>query len=390
MDFKERILTTFEHEEPDRVPVMSLMNEPMNVYQYRGKKGMSYFNLLKRPILKDIVMRFINLDWIFNRFFLKIYKEIIQVSIDMNFDAVWTQYMSFKLKKDKTFSLGFYWPDIWGRVWEIQLDKFGTPDPFYIRGHCNTEERWDEWVEAHASDFDNSVKHTAKFHEMIQDQFREKIYIFSFATPGVFENTWQPIGFEEFFRFMYEKPEFIDKVVEFQTNLFLRHLEVICKAGNEIIVCSDDMGHKTGPILSPKHFERFFGDSYRKIAQFVHKKGKKLVLHSCGNVYKLLEKYVEWGFDGLLTLEPTASMDLGKVRKIVGHDLVLIGNLDVSYLLVKGSRKEVEDAVKKAVRDAASGGGFILAPAHNHSAVDPTRLEWMVEAAHQFGNYPIQ
>ncbi len=59
--------------------------------------------------------------------------------------------------------------------------------------------------------------------------------------------------------------------------------------------------------------------------------------HSCGNIYALLDKFVEWGFDGLITMEPTAGMDLGKVREQVGHKLALVGNLDVSYLLVRGT-----------------------------------------------------
>ena len=88
-------------------------------------------------------------------------------------------------------------------------------------------------------------------------------------------------------------------------------------------------------------------------------------------------------------MEPTAGMELGRVREQVGHKLFLIGNLDVSYLLVRGTREEVEDAVKKAIRDAARGGGYILSQSHTHSAVDPTRLNWMIEAAHKYGKYPI-
>ena len=88
-------------------------------------------------------------------------------------------------------------------------------------------------------------------------------------------------------------------------------------------------------------------------------------------------------------MEPTAGMDLGRVREQVGHKLVLLGNLDVSHLLVRGTREEVEGAVKKCIRDAARGGGYILSQSHSHSSVDPTRLEWMIEAAHKFGKYPI-
>jgi uroporphyrinogen decarboxylase len=82
-------------------------------------------------------------------------------------------------------------------------------------------------------------------------------------------------------------------------------------------------------------------------------------------------------------------MELGRVREQVGHKLVLIGNLDVSYLVVKGTQQEVEDAVKKAIRDAARGGGYILSTSHSHPTVDPVRLKWMVDAAHKYGRYPL-
>ena len=83
-------------------------------------------------------------------------------------------------------------------------------------------------------------------------------------------------------------------------------------------------------------------------------------------------------------------MDLARVREQVGHKLVLIGNLDVSRLLVRGTREEVEEAVKNAIRAAAPGGGYLLSAAHSHPFVDPTRLRWMVEAAHRYGEYPIR
>ncbi|MDD1778164.1 MAG: hypothetical protein LUQ65_08350 [Candidatus Helarchaeota archaeon] len=387
--FKERFLTAMNHEEPDRVPVMSLLCEPSNVTRYTGKDSTNYFNYLKKPVLREITKFLMNQSWIWNIDFLSLYKRLLKMAVELEFDANWMWYLIFKLKRDKSVPLGYIWYDVWGRRWDLRIDNFGNPEPYYVGGFCNTEEKWDAWVENHASLFDKFIQYAAKFHKSIAEEFRKEIYVLNFAAPGIFENSWQPIGFTEFVKYMYEKPKFIEKVVEFQTAHFLKQVDAICRAGNEIVLIGDDLGFKTGPLLNPDLIEKFLGQSYRKVAEFVHKKNKKLIFHSCGNLYKLLDKFIAWGFDGLLTLEPAASMELGKVRELVGHKLVLIGNLDVTHLLVKGSKKEVEDAVRKAIKDAAAGGGFILAPSHNHSDVDPVRLQWMVEAAHEFGKYPI-
>jgi len=161
------------------------------------------------------------------------------------------------------------------------------------------------------------------------------------------------------------------------------------KADLEVVFAGDDLGQKTGPLMRPELVEQLYGESYRRIADYVHERNKKLIWHSCGNIYQLLDKFIEWGFDGIITMEPTAGMDLGKVREQVGHKLVLIGNLDVSYLMVRGTQQEIEDAVKKAIKAAAKGGGYILSTCHSHLYVDATRLKWMVDAAIKYGKYPV-
>ncbi|MFX1297751.1 MAG: uroporphyrinogen decarboxylase family protein [Promethearchaeota archaeon] len=378
------------HEEPDRVPTMSLFYEPAILSQFEGKKNVNYFNYLKNPIIRPIAKRIMNWNWIWNRGFFGIVKKLQGINIELGFDASWVTYGLYKLKKDKEFPFGLAWHDTFGRLFECQVDQFGNPSPYYVRGYCNTEEKWDAWLTEKAHLFKKRLKFTAKVHERFVKEFGKKIFIMGFSAPGIFENCWQPIGFVEFIKYMYEKPRFIEKVIEFHVEYFMKQLEAVSKACSDVIVMSDDLGHKTGPLMNPARIEQYFGPAYQEVTKFIHKQNKKLILHSCGNLYKLLDKFVKWGFDGLLTLEPTASMNLGKVRKIVGHNLVLVGNIDVSYLLVRGTRKEIEDSVKKAIRDAAPGGGYILSPAHDHEGIDPTRIKWVIEAAHEFGQYPIQ
>ncbi|MBY8988357.1 MAG: nucleoside 2-deoxyribosyltransferase, partial [Candidatus Lokiarchaeota archaeon] len=112
-------------------------------------------------------------------------------------------------------------------------------------------------------------------------------------------------------------------------------------------------------------------------------------LHTDGQVTPLLDFVIDCGFDGLHSLEPTAGVDLALVKKKVGHKLCLLGNIDVAYDLTYGTKEEVFNSVKHAIKTAGRDGGFIVSAANMHPAVKVDNLQWMVEATKEFGDYPI-
>ena len=389
MDFKERILTAMNHEEPDQVPVMGLIMDPATVNQIKGKKPIDFVGMLKKPILKHVIRGVLNTNWYWTRMYTGNFADAVEGALKLGFDANWTICTLMKLNKDSEASLGMAFHDAFGRVWEVDADDDGNMMINYSRPLCPTEEEWEAWVEKKAPLFETSVKNVRNFHKKLAAKYGDRIMPVGYAAPGVFENSWQPIGFVNFTRFVYQKPEFVKRVIDFHTDLYIRHLEAVMECGIEVVLGGDDLGQKTGPLMRPELVDKLYGDSYRRVSELVHKQNKKLIWHCCGNIYAFLDYFVDWGFDGIITMEPTAGMDLGKVREQIGHKLVLIGNLDVSYLMVQGTQQEVEDAVKKAIADAAKGGGYILSTSHSHPDVDATRLKWMVDAAHKYGKYPI-
>jgi uroporphyrinogen decarboxylase len=389
MDFKERVLTTLNHEEPDRVPVMGLIVDPATVNQVLGKKATDFISMIQEPRLRNDIKALINTNGVYDTSYYDNTAGALESAIKLGFDANWTIYAFMELQEDPESSTGLVWHDVFGRVWDMSRATDGSMAVNYSRALCENEEKWEAWVEIKRPLFDKLIENATIFHKKLVDEYGDKILPIGYAAPGIFENSWQPIGFVNFIRFVYQEPAFVKRVIDFHTEFYLRYLEGVMQSGVEVVLGGDDLGQKTGPMMRPEQIEKLFGDSYRRVSEFVHKRNGKLIWHSCGNIYQLLDKFIEWGFDGIITLEPTAGMDLGKVREQVGHKLVLVGNMDVSYLLVSGTRDEVEDAVMKAIRDAAKGGGYILSSCHSHPYVDATRLKWMVEAAHKYGKYPI-
>jgi len=389
MDFKQRFLAAMHHEEPDRVPVMGLILDAATANPVLGKRPRDIVAQLRKPVLRGVIKRLMNTRWFWNRMYYRTVADILESAVQLGFDANWTVYYAMQLNSDPASPLGLAFHDVWGRLWDITTDGRGNMTTNYSRALCETEEQWEAWVERKRPLFDRIIRDAAHFHARLAQAYGDRILSIGYAAPGIFENSWQPMGFVNFTTLVYQRPEFVKRMIAFHTDFYLRYLEGVMQSGVDVVLGGDDLGQKTGPLMRPDLIEKLYGESYRRVSDLVHRHGKKLIWHSCGNIYRFLEKFVEWGFDGLVTMEPTAGMDLAKVREQVGHQLALVGNLDVSYLLVQGSRDEIDAAVRQAIHAAARGGGYILSAAHSHPFVDATRLRWMVEAAHRWGRYPI-
>ncbi|MBW2292621.1 MAG: hypothetical protein JRG94_09960 [Deltaproteobacteria bacterium] len=389
MDFKERFLTAVNHREADRVPMMGTILDPATSCKILGRPVPNIAELLSGDDPKDELVATLNGSEVWNQSYLNTVSGNLESAATLGYDANWAVYSLMQLHRDPDTKVGWSWQDPFGRVWEICEDSAGNSIINYSRGLCPTPEAWEAKMEENRPLLDAMPNYARSFHSALVERFADRIYPVCYAAPGVFENCWQPMGFVEFTSLIYQDPDFMRRVVAFHTEHYLRHLDAVLDTGMEVVMGGDDLGQKTGPMLRPAMIEEFFGDSYRRIAERVHQRGAKLLWHSCGNIYALLEMFVDWGFDGIITMEPTADMEVGRVRELVGDKLVLIGNLDVSRLLVRGSQREVDEAVKQAIKGAASGGGFVLSASHSHSLIDPQRLEWMIEAGHRYGQYPL-
>ncbi len=160
------------------------------------------------------------------------------------------------------------------------------------------------------------------------------------------------------------------------------------RAGAEVIVLGDDYADNRGPLFSPAIFERFILPRLSKMIDAVHEEGAKVIKHSDGNIYPLLEMIVGAGPDGINPVEPSAGMCLAEVKRRVGSRVCITGNIDCGKLLPFGTADEVEDAVRQAIADAGAGGGYILTSSNSiHSSCRAANFAAMIAACHRYGVY---
>jgi uroporphyrinogen decarboxylase len=116
--------------------------------------------------------------------------------------------------------------------------------------------------------------------------------------------------------------------------------------------------------------------------------GLKVVRHSDGNLWQLLDILLDTGYDGLNPLEPHASMDLKRVKQYCGDRICLLGNIDCLELLPDGTPEQVDAAVRQAIEDAGAGGGLIICSSNSlHPGVNPENCIAMFEATRKYGVY---
>lgn len=195
-----------------------------------------------------------------------------------------------------------------------------------------------------------------------------------------------------FLEAMATEPELIDRYFQTTTEGLLPILEAQLDMGVDGIGAANDWCFKGGPMMSPRMFRRFLVPHLKTLADETHKRGKPFVKHLDGNTEKLLPILVdEVGIDAYHAIEPPAGMDIGKLKKQYGRRISLWGNVDCGDLLTNGTPAQVRENVKEIIRVAAPGGGFVLASSNAiHNAVPMENLQAMLQAARDYGTYPIR
>jgi len=205
---------------------------------------------------------------------------------------------------------------------------------------------------------------------------------------GVFVRSWRLIGMTNYMMNVYTDPEFLHLLAKMMMEYSLAQLDLLVEAGLDVLVIEDDIAMDKGPMVSLEHFRILINHYNRQIVERAHQKGLKVVRHSDGNLWPLLDVLLETGYNGLNPLEPQAGMAMKKVKDYCGDKICLLGNIDCVDLLPKGNPKQVEQAVIQTIEDGAAGGGLIVCSSNSlHQGVNPENAIAMFKAVRKHGQY---
>ncbi len=121
----------------------------------------------------------------------------------------------------------------------------------------------------------------------------------------------------------------------------------------------DDMGFKTGTLISPRDLRKYAFPWHKKAVEAAKSHGKPFILHSCGNLEKIMDDLIdEVGIDAKHSFEDVI-VPVAEVKKRWGERVAILGGIDMD-VLVRAAPDTIRKYTREVIESCVPGGGYAL------------------------------
>lgn len=374
---RERVVTTLNHKEPDRVSrdlggrVSSMMGNSYRALKKYLKLDECGYDTYNEDyfVVEEFDERVLELfDIDFRRVFLKGssgYKKIVRE------DGTWIDELGFKRKFSGMYGEFIDHPLRKARDAEdIKKFKFYNAfDPSRIEG----------------------LKERVKY---LYDKTDYAI-VAAGAVGGIFETCNLMRGFDQFPVDLMLDKKMAHTLLEKLTNYYIELMDAFLSVVGpyiHIVEMADDLGSQNNLLLSPELYKEMIFPYYKQEIDFIKSKTKaKIFHHSCGSIIGAVDLLIDAGVDILNSLQPRAAgMDTTLLKDRFGEKLCFHGGIDIQEVMPNGNLEDIEGEVKRRIAIYAPGGGYIICAAHCiQDDVSPKNVVAMYKYAEKWGTYPL-
>ena len=188
--------------------------------------------------------------------------------------------------------------------------------------------------------------------------------IFSDRWGGFFGPLRNLVGVERLCQLFYDDPVFVEEMMDADADFIIAMMEQILEVVvPDVFVFWEDMAYKTAPLISPRLVRKYMFPRYRRVVDVVRAAGVEWVgLDSDGFAEPLLPIWLDAGINVAFPFEVQANMDVVRIRKTFGRELLMWGGVD-KRAVAEGPA--AIDAELERVRPVIEEGGYI--PWTDHS-----------------------
>ncbi len=354
MTSKERVLTAFARQEPDRVPVNYSANPGID-----GRLK-AHFGLAADD------------------------REGILRALGVDFRQVTAPYVGPKLHPDVPGRQ----VDEWGirRRW-VEHESGGYWDYCDFPLRDATLEEVEAWPMPSPDDFDYSkvASNCKRLSEFC-------IFTGSAGLGDTINSTGMLRSMEQtLIDLATEEPaclRLIERKTQVMVEVVRRTLEA-ARGGIDLLWMGEDLGTQRGQTVSMQLYRRQIRPLHQRFVDVAKAWNIPVAIHSCGSSSWAFDDFIEVGIRIADTLQPEAKdMAPAYLKKRFGDRMAFHGMISTAGPVAYGTVAEVVANVKETLEIMMPGGGYALAPTHALQDNSPTEnVVAMYEAAKKFGRY---
>lgn len=127
----------------------------------------------------------------------------------------------------------------------------------------------------------------------------------------------------------------------------------------KVVWGSDDMGFRSGTLISPDDLRQFVLPGHRLMAEMSHAARLPYLLHSCGKLTAIMPDLIdEVRIDGRHSFEDTIE-PVAVAKKLYGDRIALLGGIDMDFIC-RANEMQVRQRVRETLDQCMAGGGYCL------------------------------
>jgi uroporphyrinogen decarboxylase len=167
-------------------------------------------------------------------------------------------------------------------------------------------------------------------------------------------------GFEPLCMMLYEDRDLVKAVMEKVATFYLQYTETLCHFPRfGAINIGDDMGHKTGTLISPNDLREIFVPWHKRIIETAHNHGKLGLFHSCGQIEAVMDDLIDTvRIDAKHSTQDVVE-PITRAKQRYGSRVALLGGVDVDFIL-RAKTDQVRVYTRNILDACIPGGGFAL------------------------------
>ena len=199
-------------------------------------------------------------------------------------------------------------------------------------------------------------------------------------------HSWM-VGTERLLMALVENPEWCADMFAHELDVQIQLYNMLWDSGYRFdsFKWPDDMGYKQNQFFSIGMYREILKPIHKRAIDWIHSKGAKAHLHSCGDINPLVPELIDLGLDALNPLEVKAGMDPVHLKKTYGNHLVFHGGINA---VLWDKPDQIRAEMERTLPVMKENGGYIFSSDHSvPSSVSLEDFRGIVELAKKLGSY---